>query len=298
MTKFYFIGLALCWGTAFLATKNIVDAVDPYWGAFSRVFFGFLFFIILFTARRKSVYVPVKKMWKPWFLSSLLIVIPFLLMFWGQRFVPSGLGGVFNGTVPIWAFIAGAILVKGDDAFSWTRAGGVALGLVGLLVIMLPRASFASADSAMFFWGCVALMLMAVCYALGNVFIKIIMVDHSEISTEGNIFQQYLFGVVCLGIYALIFGTFPDASKFTPKVIFSMLHVGVISSAVAFLFLYQLVKRIGPTRTSAVTYLVPIVALVLDFIATGRVPTVYEFAGVGLIFLSLFIIEKPVKKVS
>ncbi|WP_428898532.1 Permease of the drug/metabolite transporter (DMT) superfamily [Parelusimicrobium proximum] len=297
MTQFYFITLAFCWGSAFLATKNIVDTIDPYWGALSRVVFGLLLFVIIFIVRRKSIHVPAKELWRPFLLQLLLISIPFMLMFWGQRFVPSGIGGIFNGTVPIWAFIAGAILLKGEDSFTWTRALGVGLGLAGMLTVMLPKlAPGTFSGSMMEFWGCVALMLMAVCYALGNVATKYIMVDHKTVSTEGNIFYQYVFAGIIMLIVALIFGRAPAVSDLTPKVLTSMAYVGMMSSAVAFLCLLQLIKRLGATRASAVTYLVPIIALIIDFAATGRVPGGMEFAGVALIFAGLFLIQKPVKK--
>ena len=47
MSYFLAFCLALCWGTAFLASKNIVDVLPPYWGAFLRVLAGLVFFVIL-----------------------------------------------------------------------------------------------------------------------------------------------------------------------------------------------------------------------------------------------------------
>ena len=293
MTYFYFFALAFCWGSAFLAAKNIVAGVDPLYGALSRVLFGLLFFVVLFALRRKSVKIPVREIWKPWFLSSVLIIIPFLLMFWGQQFVPSGTGGIFNGTAPIWTFIAGAVILKGEDSFTWPRAAGVLIGIAGILCIMLPAAHFQASMAE--FYGSLALLGMAVCYALGNVFTKYIMVDHTTISTEGNIFHQYFFAFIIMGAASLIFGVMPARAMLDTKTVLSMVYGGVISSAVAFLLLLALIKRLGALRAASVTYLVPIVALILDFIATGRVPGLNEFAGIILIFISLFIIQRPIK---
>ncbi|ACC97637.1 protein of unknown function DUF6 transmembrane [Elusimicrobium minutum Pei191] len=295
MTQFYFLALAFCWGSAFLATKNIVTEVDPYYGALSRVFFGLLFFIILFIVRRKSIKIPLKEIWKPWVLSSLLISLPFMLMFWGQQHIPSGVAGIFNGTVPIWAFVMGAAFLKGVDSFTWRRAGGVLIGVGGILCIMLPKVHFSGQMSE--FYGCLALVGMAISYAAGNVATKHLMVDHNTISIEGNIFHQYVFSAVILAIISVCFGTMPSAETLTqPKVLGSMIYVGVFSSAIAFLLLLELIRRLGALRASAVTYLVPIVALILDFGSTGRIPAGNEFFGVFLIFISLLMIQKPIKK--
>jgi len=294
MTYVYFFALAFCWGSAFLAAKNVSAGIDPFYGALSRVFFGLAFFIILFILRRKSIKMPVKEIWKPWFLSSVLIILPFFLMFWGLRFVPSGVGGIFNGTAPIWTFIAGAIILKGEDAFTWPRAAGVLAGIIGILLIMLPTVKMQGNMAE--FYGCLALLGMAVCYALGSVFTKYIMVDHSTISTEANIFHQYFFALIVMGAAALVFGQTPAGAAFDAKTVLSMVYGGVVSSAIAFLLLLALIKRLGALRAASVTYLVPIVALGLDFIDTGRVPGLNEFAGMFLIFVSLFIIQRPVRK--
>ncbi|MBR3898831.1 MAG: DMT family transporter, partial [Elusimicrobiaceae bacterium] len=105
--------LALCWGTAFLATKNIVDVIPPYWGTFYRVLAGLLFFAVLYTCQGKSLRIELKQLWRPWTIGFLLILFPFAALSWSQRFVAPTIGGIFNGSVPIWSFIAGAILLKG-----------------------------------------------------------------------------------------------------------------------------------------------------------------------------------------
>ena len=295
MTTVLFLGLAFCWGSAFLATKNIVDAIDPFYGALARTFFGFIFLAALYAARRKSVKVPVKELWKTWVMSLLLITLPFIFMFWGQQYVPSGMGGVFNSTVPLWVFIIGAMTLKGEDAFSWRRMSGVLIGFCGLVWIMWPKLNFSAAGGMTEFYGAIALVLMAVCYALGQIGTKYLFVDKATMSHEGNVFNQYLFAVVLLGAISLAFGKMPSANVFTAKVWISMIFVGVFSSAVAYLILIELIKRLGAMRASAVTYLVPLVSLSLDFASTGRIPLLNEVGGILLIFASLYLIQKPLK---
>jgi drug/metabolite transporter (DMT)-like permease len=217
-----------------------------------------------------------------------------MFLFWGLQYAAPGISGIFNGTVPIWSFIAGAIILKGVDSFSWERAAGVLVGVGGLLVIMLPKASFSGGMQE--FYGCMAFLIMAVFYALGNVMTKYIMVDHATISEEGNIFHQYLFAVVVMTAFAFITGGSPAAEAFTPKVIFSIAYIGIVSSAVAFLLLLALIKRLGAMRAAAVTYFTPLVAICVDIIFIKRMPTGPELLGVALIFAGQFLIQKPIKK--
>ncbi|MBR2865037.1 MAG: DMT family transporter [Elusimicrobiaceae bacterium] len=286
--------LALCWGTAFLATKNIVDVIPPYWGTFYRVLAGLLFFAVLYICQGKSLRIELKQLWRPWTIGFLIILFPFAAISWSQRFVAPTIGGIFNGSVPIWSFIAGAILLKGVDRFTWTRACGILMGLVGLLCISWP--SLTLGDNPQALYGCMGLLLMAWSYGLGNVLTKKIMVDHSGSSLEANTFHQYLFSAVVLLFIAFGWETHPAVQDFSAKVIVSILFAGVFSSAIAFLLMLALIKRWGATRMASVTYFTPVVAMLADFIFLQRVPSGQEFVGLAIIFLSLFLIQKPIKQ--
>ncbi len=288
--------LALCWGTAFLASKNIVESLPPYWGTFYRVLAGLCFFIVLYAVQRKNLKCPVKQLWRPWTIGLLLILLPFAAISWGQRFVAPTIGGIFNGTVPIWSFIAGAVLLKGEDRFTWRRAAGVTVGMIGLLIIMHPMISAAKLNaSPMALYGCFAFLIMAWSYSLGNVLTKKIMVDSNAMTHEANTFHQYLFSAVVLLIISFLAEPVPAASAFTTKVVLSIISAGVFSSAVAFLLMVALIKRWGATRMASVTYFTPVVAMASDMIAFGRMPTGAELGGLLLIFASLVMIQKKVE---
>ena len=288
MDYFLALCLALCWGTAFLASKNIVDVLPPYWGTFYRVLAGLLFFVIFFGLRRKSFKCPVRELWRPYVIGFLLILLPFAAISWGQRFVAPTMGGIFNGTVPIWGFIFGAIILKGVDRFTWRRAFGVTIGLIGLLIIMYPVLSGTTLEGGkMAVYGCLALLVMAWSYSLGNVLTKKIMVDSDAVSLEANTFHQYLFSAVILLLISLCFETAPSWHVFDMKLTISIFCAGVLSSAVAFLIMLELLKRWGATRMASVTYFTPIVAMASDMIARSRMPNRYEIIGKRRIWLCI-----------
>ncbi len=297
MSYFLAFCLALCWGTAFLASKNIVDVLPPYWGAFLRVVAGLLFFVIFFGIHRANLKCPLRELWRPWTISLMLILLPFAALSWGIQHTVPTVAGIFNGTVPIWSFIAGAILLKGIDRFTWRRAAGVVIGLAGLLVIMHPqwRAAFAAPAGKMALWGYMALLVMALSYGIGNVVTKKIMVDNTNVGWEANTFHQYLFAVIILGIVSLLAEPAPALHVFNTKLVLSIISAGVFSSAVAFLLMLALLKRWGATRMSSVTYFSPIIAMGTDILFRGRIPHSAELVGMLLIFASLWLIQKKVE---
>lgn len=297
MSYFLAFCLAMCWGTAFLASKNIVDVLPPYWGAFFRVFAGWLFFVVFFGVRCAKLTCPVRELWRPWTISALLILLPFAALSWGIQHTVPTVAGIFNGTVPIWSFIAGALLLKGVDRFTWRRAAGVIIGLAGLLVIMRPQwqAALTVPAGKMALWGYSALLFMAICYGVGNVLTKKIMVDNTALNWEANTFHQYIFAAIVLCAISLLTEPTPALTVFNTKLVLSILSAGVFSSAVAFLLMLALMKRWGATRMASVTYFSPIIAMGTDILFRGRTPHWPELIGMALIFISLWLIQKPLK---
>lgn len=289
--------LALCWGTAFLASKNIVDVLPPYWGAFARVLTGLLFFIVFFGVRRAKLTCPARQLWRPWTISALLILLPFAALSWGIQHTVPTVAGIFNGTVPIWSFIAGAILLKGVDRFTWRRAAGVVIGLMGLLIIMRPQwqTALTVPASKMALWGYMALLFMALCYGVGNVLTKKIMVDNTTLNWEANTLHQYIFAAAILLFVSWLTEPMPALSVFNTKLVLSIISAGVFSSAVAFLLMIALLKRWGATRMASVTYFSPIIAMTTDILFRSRTPHTPELIGMALIFVSLWLIQKPLK---
>jgi len=297
MSYFLAFCLALCWGTAFIASKNIVEALPPYWSAFFRVWTGLIFFAVFFGIRRSNLKCPFKAMWRPATISFLLILFPFAAMSWGLQYTAPTAAGIFNGTVPIWSFLAGAVLLKGEDRFTWRRAVGVLVGLAGLLIIMRPQwqTALSVPASKMALYGYGALLAMALSYGFGNAITKKIMVDNHSLGWEANTFFQYLFAAVALLLISFCTEPIPAASVFSTKVVLSIISAGVFSSAIAFLLMLALLRRWGATRMASVTYFSPIIAMGTDILFRGRTPHSAELAGMALIFISLWLIQKKVK---
>jgi drug/metabolite transporter (DMT)-like permease len=292
MNYVYFFLLAFFWGTAFVGVKYNVAVIDPYISAFLRTFIGFAAFTVWFLAAKKPIFLPRKDAWRPWLAGFLIMGLPFIFLYWGQQFIPAGTGGIFNGTVPLWVFVIAAATLKGEDAFTWRKAAGVFVGFIGLLLVLSQAiAKFrAGGNEKLVLYGSVSLLLMAVCYAAGNVLTKYIL--NKKIAMSQNIFHQYLFSMVFLFFTAVLAGAkMPGKEILEPKVLISVFYVALFSSAAALLLLFKLLKEWGALKASVATYLVPIIALGSDYILNGRIPGVYEVAGMFVIIFSLFLIQ-------
>ncbi len=293
MNVFYFLLLAFFWGTAYVGVKYTVDVFDPYFSSFLRAFIGFVFFTGWFLITKQSFYLPRKEAWRPWLAGMLIMGVPFIFLYWGQQFLPPGTGGIFNGTVPLWVFIIAAVTLKGQDRFTWRKAIGVIVGFIGLMFVFQPalQAYTSASMDKMALYGSISLLMMAICYASGNVLIKYIMIN--KITWQQSVFHQYLFTTIFLFFVALIArAPLPSLEQaLAPKVVISIFYVALCSSAAALLLLMKLLKEWGALRASLATYFVPFIAVGSDFLLNGRVPGKYEVIGMVIIIASLVLIQ-------
>lgn len=293
MNIIYFILLALAWGTSYVGNKYAVDVYGPYLSSFLRVFIGFIFFAAWFLIAKKSFYLPRKEAWRPWLAGMLIMGVPFVFLYWGQQYIPAGTSGIFNSTTPLFVFIIAALTIKGQDAFTWRKAIGVLIGFIGIMCVCQPAIkAYVSADMGkMALYGSLSLLMMAFCYALGNVLIKYIMIN--KMTMAQNVFHQYFFSMIFLFFVVLLSGEpMPDLnSAFSGKAVFSIVYVALFSSAAALLLLVKLIDEWGALKASMATYLVPFIAVGTDFLFNHTVPTKYEVIGMCIIIVSLVLIQ-------
>ena len=119
--------------------------------------------------------------------------------------------------------------------------------------------------------------------------------NNTAVSWQANTLHQYLFAAVILGVISCWAEPTPALAVFDTKLIISITGAGVFSSAVAFLLMLALLKRWGATRMASVTFFSPVIAMASDILFRARMPNGEELAGLVLIFVSLWLIQKKVE---
>jgi drug/metabolite transporter (DMT)-like permease len=88
------------------------------------------------------------------------------------------------------------------------------------------------------------------------------------------------------GLYGL------TQSEFAWPSVVATLAVGVLGTGLAFLMMGTLVGRVGPTRSAFVTYLIPVIALILGVVVRDEVVAPLALAGVGLVIAGAFLASR------
>jgi drug/metabolite transporter (DMT)-like permease len=241
-----------------------------------------LLWIVLAAGRHK---IPPLRTLAPLFVVALLNnALPFCLFAWGERTVPSSIAGILNATTPIWALLIG--LATGGARATRLTAAGVVLGFLGVLGVVYGHSSgiAAASGSGGFLLGALAISIATLSYGAGAVSAKRWLqgVQPVVIAT----LQLSLAGLALLPI-ALI-GPHPTALHF--KSVAAIIVLGVLGTGLAYLIFFRLLATISPTRTVAVTYVLPIWGLFWGFLAGEQIHWT-ALAGVAVVLAGLLLLN-------
>lgn len=280
----YFILMSLFWGGSFLAIAIAVQHFPPFFAAFIRSFIAMSAIAIYLFWKRGKIQRP--KVWLQSFGSGLFIMgIAWIFLFWGEKYVSPALAAILNGTVPIFTTLLFPLLTP-QDKLSWNKWAGVLMGFLGIVVIFAPEFSF---GMSLHLKGLLAVLMMAVCYAIGTLWTRRL---SNRVSNSTNLFYQCLGSATILLIASAIFELPYQSLHWSGKALLALTYLGLFSSALSLLLFFVLVKEIGSVQASAVTYCPPLVAILLDVIFLKKWITWNQAIGAVIILGAVFLIHK------
>lgn len=199
-------------------------------------------------------------------------VIPFSLLFWAQQSIPSGLASILNATTPIFTVIL-ATLLTADDKATPLKVGGIALGFLGV-VIMLGTGSGGGGLLPQ-----IACLGAACSYGVANMLARRLTSCPPMTLATGQLTASTLV-MVPLSLVLEAPWTLPVPSA---TAISAVLAIALLTTALAYLLFFAVLKSAGATNASLVTYLVPVSAILLGTVFLGERLGAADFAGMALI---------------
>ena len=190
------------------------------------------------------------------------VAVPFVLIAWAEEHIESGTASVLNSSMPLFtALFAAAFLV--DEQLTPVRAAGLFVGFVGV-VVLTGGDLYNLGDSSVL--GELAVIAAAVCYGGSAVYGRTLLRHGEPLALSGS---QLLMGVtLMLPVLLVVRGT-PDYSL-SVEAWLSLLALGVFGTGLGVVVYLWLVDNVGSVRSSLVTYVIPIVGLLLGWAVLGE----------------------------
>ncbi|MFY1637179.1 DMT family transporter [Solwaraspora sp. WMMB335] len=276
--------LALLWGSGFLWIKLALRGFTPVQIVLVRLAIGAL--VLIPVVLHRGLRFPADRTtWGHLFVAALVAnVIPYTLFGIGEQTVDSGVAGVLNATTPLWTALI-AFVVGTDRTATWSRGAGLALGFVGAIVIFTPWESASEIAS----WGGLAILAASASYGISYVYMGTFLTNRG-IPPIMLSAAQLVAGTILM-ILALPLGglTVPDL-RF--DAVISLLILGVLGTGVAYVLNYRLITDDGPTLASTVTYLLPVVAVILGFLVVSEQVTASVILGMLLVLVGVALVRR------
>ena len=287
------VWLILCgiWGSTWLFIKLGLADLPPL--TFAGIRFVTACTIILFFILVRRIRLPRAR--RDWLLLAVTGILSFGLnyglVFWGEQYISSGLAALLQSTLPAFGLVF-AHLHLPSERLSWTRIGGVVLGVLGVGVVFSNQLTVAGSQALA---GCVALILSAMFAAYSNVLVKRYGKNlNPAVLSAGQMF----FGLLLLlGVGIPLEGN-PLHFHWTLVAVIAMLYLAIVGSVIAFLLYYWLVLKMDVTKSMLIALVTPVVAVLLGMLVLDEQFSWRTLAGGAMIILGigLIVVRKTKKK--
>lgn len=279
-----FVLSGLVWGASFLFMKVSLDGLSPAQVAWTRTLLGALTLGLIVLARRERLTRSLAVWGHLAVLGTTFCVVPFLLFSWAQQHVSSGVASIFNATTPIMTAIM-AWLVFRVERLALLQVLGIAVGILGVVVIIAPWQGV-SLDGSLV--AELAILGATASYGFSFAYMR------RFASKTGMSALAFTFGYI--GMAAAIMALLTPFLVLSPvrldlPVVASMLTLGCLGTGIAYVWNQNTVRAWGPTRASTVTYITPVVGVILGVLVLGETVSWNEPAGALVVFLGILLAQ-------
>ena len=267
----------LIWGGSFLFVEYALTALTPVGVAFWRTAFGALAMLIAIAIYRSKLPTSFDA-WKKMTIAGMFMSsVPFTLFAFAQTYVSSALASIINAVTPMATVVVMLIAFRSEKLKTHVVVG-LLVGLVGVLVVLGVWQGFGDNEPL----AIIALLVAVTCYGIGTPYVRKYIAP-LNLSTEVSVFGQVGTAAITLLPVYLISGQYFIA---TPSLaaIGSVIAIGALGSGVAYLLYYKVLDVVGSAIASSVTYITPIIAVILGVLLLNEQLHWYEPVG-GLIVI-------------
>lgn len=283
-----YVTLAVLWGASFLFIKVAVDGgVEPIYLTLGRCAAGALVLVVLVLVTRDRLPRDPRLWGHLALLAFVGNVVPFTLFGYGEQRISSILAGIWNGTTPLLVLLV-VLLFMPSERPTRARVLGLAVGFVGVLVVLGVWRDVGGGELI----GQLMCLGAAACYGVAIPYTKKIMNGRTEsgLALAGG--QLVAATAQLLVIAPLLAGAPPTGSTLTPQVIASIVALGALGTGVAFALNFRVIRVVGSTMASTVTYVVPLVATVIGIVVLKESLSWYEPVGALIVLAGVALSQR------
>ncbi|ERK70151.1 MULTISPECIES: DMT family transporter [Leifsonia] len=283
-----FVAMGLIWGASFLFMKIALDGVSFGQVAWARLVFGAITLgVIVLVMRSRLPREPI--VWLHFTVVAITYcVVPFLLFAWAEQYVSSSLASIYNAVTPITTAILVTVAFR-VEKLNRDQVLGVLIGVVGVVVVVGPWSVAALTGSL---WGQLACLGAVTCYGFSFGYIRRF-ISHRAIPATTTAFLNIGIAAVIMLVLTPFVALGPIT--FSWPVLLSLLALGMLGTGVVYIWNMNVLRAWGPTATSGVTYVTPVVGVALGILVLGEHLSWNEPVGALIVIAGILLTQQRVR---
>jgi drug/metabolite transporter (DMT)-like permease len=275
--------LGLIWGSNFIFMKWAAKYISPIQIVLLRVVFGFIPILFFALVKRALRWEHVRYIHHFVVMSLLATAIYYFAFAKGTSLLPSSIAGMLSGAIPLFTFIFAWLFLR-EEPINITKAAGVALGFLGVLLIARPWSSSGRIDTIGVISMIAGSMSLGCSFVYARKFISPLKLPAAALTTyQIGLAMIYLLLLTKLNGIGAVFND-------TRAWIGLIFGLGLCGTGLAYVIYYYIVENLGAVAAAGVTYIPPVVALIIGVLLAGEsinplgyIAMILILAGVALL---------------
>jgi drug/metabolite transporter (DMT)-like permease len=277
-----FVLLAIIWGSSFLSIKLALDTLEPVQIGLGRILLGLLFLATLLVLRGERL-PRSRATWGHLAVAGLFLnAVPFTLFSWSETRIPSLLAGIYNASAPLFTMVVAALILA-DEQPTRRRIGGLAAGLVGVLVVL---GAWRGTQGGASIPGQLAALGATASYGVAYPYAR------RFLAGQGLSVPVLATGqLICAGAELALLAPW-QVPHLSTRSALGVVLLGIAGTGIGYLLSYSLITERGATTTSSVNYLIPVVSVGLGVVVLSEPLRWNQPVGAALVIAGVVLAER------
>jgi drug/metabolite transporter (DMT)-like permease len=273
------------WGSTYLAIRISVDHLTPLLMGGMRFTAAGLMMLGYRAACGHRIAVGRRDLIRLAVIGVLLLVTSNVVLGWAETYIPSGLAALFIAVTPLW-FLILERMSHGTDRLSRRGVAGIALGIIGVAILIWPDLSGHAKLAAGQLFGSVLVLLSSISWACGSILTRRWHMTVDPYTASG---WQMLFAGLINGTLALAIGD-PHRATWAASSLWAIVYLIFAGSLVGFTAYVWLLKNVPIAKVATYAYVNPLVALLIGCTLHGEKMDGYMVAGSVVVIFSVVLV--------
>jgi len=281
-----FVALGVIWGSNFIYMKMAANLINPLQIVFFRVLFGFLPVVIYARLKGSLRWQHLRHAGHFFVMGMLATAIYYYGYAKGTSLLLSGVAGAVSGAIPLFAFVLAVLFIEEEKA-TRLKVVGVLIGFIGVVIMGRPSGADLTSTSLE---GVAYMVAGSLSVGASFVYAKKFIIP-LKIPAAALVTYQLGLGLLVLALFT-DYGGLGKVFASTHTALGLIVGLGLLGTGLAYIIYYYIVERLGAVSASSVTYIPPVIALLIGAVLVGEPIGIEDYGATFLIFLGVLLLKK------